>query len=257
MLRFAVLALLAVSATASPHSYHLQPRTESSSNPFAAAGYSSVPATLPALPYDYDALEPYISEAIMKLHHDKHHVAYVAGFNTAVEKLDEALKSGNLTEVVRLQSALNFNGGGHINHSLFWRTLTPPFSTQSTNFSSPPSSFGSTLAPGPLYDLITREYGSLPALEKIMTAEGLGVQGSGWVWLGWNGEASVLQVETTKNQDLIPEPLVPIIGIDVWEHAYYLDYKNNRTAYLENVWNVVNWEEGEKRLVAAQNGEGW
>ncbi|BGP18439.1 hypothetical protein JCM10213_001686 [Rhodosporidiobolus nylandii] len=222
----------------------LSPRAPSS--PFAAAGYDTIPARLPPLPYPYNALEPSISEAIMRLHHDRHHATYVANFNAAITSFYAAIKAQNTTEVVRLTSAINFNGGGHINHSLFWRTLAPV----SKGGGSFPSS-------GPLYDLVMKEYGSLQNLERIMTMEGAEVQGSGWVWLGWNSETGVLQVTTTHNQDLIPAPLVPIIGIDVWEHAYYLDYKNNRTAYLENIWRVINWREGEARTEAALAGVGW
>ncbi|GAA5908484.1 hypothetical protein JCM6882_001280 [Rhodosporidiobolus microsporus] len=237
-----LLTLSAATASfASPFS-----RRADSASPFLDAGYSSVPAVLPPLPYAYDALEPYISESIMTLHHDRHHATYVRNFNTAIEEFEAAVKAGNVTEIVRLTSAIRFNGGGHINHSLFWRNLAP--------VSSGGGSFPSS---GPLFDLVTKEYGSIEGLQWIMSTEGAGVQGSGWVWLGWNGETEVLQVETTQNQDLIPEPLVPLVGIDVWEHAYYLDYKNDRTAYLDAIWHVVSWGEGEARLKAAQSGQGW
>ncbi|GAA6043863.1 hypothetical protein JCM8097_001195 [Rhodosporidiobolus ruineniae] len=245
LLLLALLALVSSSAFASPLSPTSRAANSAVENPSAAAGYSGTfKATLPPLPYAYDALEPYISEA--KLHHDRHHQAYVTGYNTAIENVTWAIKDGNTTEVVRLTSSLRFNGGGHINHSLFWRNLAP--------VSSGGGSFPSS---GPLVDLVNQEYGSVQGLDKVLGSEGASVQGSGWVWLGWNGETKVLQVETTANQDLIPEPLVPLLGIDVWEHAYYLDYKNNRTAYLANVVHVLDWNEAQARLVAAQEGAAW
>ena len=134
---------------------------------------------------------------------------------------------------------IKFNGGGHINHALFFANLCPAAQ------SSSPS--------GSLSSLINESFGSFDACKAEMTAKGIGVMGSGWVWLGYNKSSKLLEVATCPNQDPLGPTtgLVPIIGIDVWEHAYYLDYKNVRPAYLEAIWNVINWEEGGKRLEEA------
>ncbi|EJU00178.1 manganese and iron superoxide dismutase [Dacryopinax primogenitus] len=191
--------------------------------------------TLPPLPYAYDALEPYISKEIMTLHHDGHHQAYVTGLNAAESSY---AATDDIRERIRLQSALKFNGGGHINHSLFWPGLCPA------------SSSSAKLAPGPLKEAIEREFGSLEALQKEMNAKTAALQGSGWGWLGVNTSTKKLEIVTTANQD----PLlthVPIIGIDIWEHAFYLDYKNVKAKYLAAIWNVINFEEAAKRHEAA------
>nr|GMD02147.1 superoxide dismutase [Mn], mitochondrial [Ipomoea batatas] len=190
-------------------------------------------ATLPDLPYDYGALEPAISGEIMQLHHQKHHQAYVTNYNKALEQLHEAISKGDASAAVKLQSAIKFNGGGHINHSIFWKNLAP---TREGGGEPPKSSLGWE---------IDNHFGSLDALIQKMSAEGAAVQGSGWVWLGLDKELKHLVVETTPNQDplVTKNPnLVPLLGIDVWEHAYYLQYKNVRPDYLKNIWKVVNWK---------------
>ncbi|KAI5078896.1 hypothetical protein GOP47_0006567 [Adiantum capillus-veneris] len=191
--------------------------------------------SLPELSYDYGALEPYISGEIMELHHSKHHKTYITNFNTALEKLHDAKDPQS---IVSLQSALNFNGGGHINHTIFWKNLAP-------------KSLGGGEGPqGPLASAISTQYGSLEKLIAKMNSVGAAVQGSGWVWLGLNKELKHLLVETTANQDpLVNKGLVPLLGIDVWEHAYYLQYKNVRPDYLKNIWNVVNWKDVSQRVV--------
>nr|GMC94321.1 superoxide dismutase [Mn], mitochondrial [Ipomoea batatas] len=234
-------------------------------------------ATLPDLPYDYGALEPAISGEIMQLHHQKHHQAYVTNYNKALEQLHEAISKGDASAAVKLQSAIKFNGGGsslslsvsvylqlycfdivldcvygciehwfsrselvvfcafpsHINHSIFWKNLAP---TREGGGEPPKSSLGWE---------IDNHFGSLDALIQKMSAEGAAVQGSGWVWLGLDKELKHLVVETTSNQDplvTVNPNLVPLLGIDVWEHAYYLQYKNVRPDYLKNIWKVVNWK---------------
>ncbi|QRW13627.1 superoxide dismutase, Fe-Mn family [Ceratobasidium sp. AG-Ba] len=193
--------------------------------------------TLPDLPYAYNALEPYISEEIMTLHHKKHHQTYVNGYNTAVEKL------GNLTgkpesarEQIALQAAIKFNGGGHVNHSLFWKNLAPA------------SGAGGKLKPGPLADAINRDFGSFDNFKQEFTTASLGIQGSGWGWLVLNTTNKRLDIHTTPNQDPVLPPFVPLIGVDMWEHAFYLQYKNVKPDYLSAIWNVINFEEAEKRL---------
>ncbi|XP_058110617.1 superoxide dismutase [Mn], mitochondrial-like [Magnolia sinica] len=189
--------------------------------------------TLPDLPYDYGALEPVISGEIMTLHHQKHHQTYVTNYNKALEQLDEAMTKGDSSTVVQLQSAIKFNGGGHVNHSIFWKNLTPI----NEGGGEPPK--------GSLGWAIDTHFGSMEALVKKINAEGAAVQGSGWVWLGLDKELKKLVVETTANQDPLVTKgasLVPLLGIDVWEHAYYLQYKNVRPDYLKNIWKVINWK---------------
>ncbi|CAL9220343.1 unnamed protein product [Arabidopsis halleri] len=189
--------------------------------------------TLPDLPYDYGALEPAISGEIMQIHHQKHHQAYVTNYNNALEQLDQAVNKGDASTVVKLQSAIKFNGGGHVNHSIFWKNLAP---VHEGGGEPPKGSLGSA---------IDTHFGSLEGLVIKMSAEGAAVQGSGWVWLGLDKELKKLVVDTTANQDPLVTKggsLVPLVGIDVWEHAYYLQYKNVRPEYLKNVWKVINWK---------------
>jgi Fe-Mn family superoxide dismutase len=191
--------------------------------------------TLPKLPYAYDALEPHISAEIMELHHTKHHQAYVNGLNAAE---DSYLKAPSTRDQIALQAALKFNGGGHINHTLFWKNLAPV------------KEGGGKLKDGKFKDAIERDFGSVEGFKKQFTAATVGIQGSGWGWLGYNPTTKILEIVTTPNQD----PLlthVPIIGIDIWEHAFYLQYKNVKADYLGAIWNVVNFEEAETRFAEA------
>nr|QED22039.1 manganese superoxide dismutase [Cristaria plicata] len=195
--------------------------------------------TLPDLPYDYNALEPYISAEIMKLHHQKHHNAYVTNLNVAEEKLAEALAKKNLSQVISLQPALKFNGGGHINHSLFWEVLCPT---------------GGGEPKGDLMDIIRRDFGLFENMKNELINRSVAIQGSGWGWLGYNPVTGRLRINTIANQDPL-EPttgLIPLFGIDVWEHAYYLQYKNVRADYVKAIFNVANWENVTKRLHAAK-----
>ncbi|XVF81949.1 hypothetical protein PTKIN_Ptkin16aG0003300 [Pterospermum kingtungense] len=189
--------------------------------------------SLPDLPYDYGALEPAISGDIMKVHHQKHHQTYITNYNKALEQLHEAIEKGDSSTVVKLQSAIKFNGGGHINHSIFWKNLAP---VREGGGEPPKDSLGWA---------IDTNFGSLQTLIQRINAEGAALQGSGWVWLGLDKELKKIVVETTANQDplVTKEPnLVPLLGIDVWEHAYYLQYKNVRPDYLKNIWKVINWK---------------
>ncbi|KAN0129454.1 Mn superoxide dismutase [Lactarius tabidus] len=191
--------------------------------------------TLPKLPYAYDALEPHISAEIMELHHTKHHQAYVNGLNAAE---DAYFKAPSTRDQIALQAALKFNGGGHINHTLFWKNLAPV------------KEGGGKLKDGKFKDAIVRNFGSVEGFKKQFSAATIGIQGSGWGWLGYNPTTKVLEIVTTPNQD----PLlthVPIIGIDIWEHAFYLQYKNVKADYLGAIWNVVNFEEAETRFAEA------
>jgi len=196
--------------------------------------------TLPDLGYDFGALEPYISADIMKIHYEKHHATYVNNLNVALEKLAEATAKGDVSAAVALGPALRFNGGGHINHSIFWKNLI------SNSKSGEPT--------GELKAAIDRDFGSLDNLKTQMSAGSVAVQGSGWGWLGYNKQAKKLQLATCPNQDPLEATtgLVPLFGIDVWEHAYYLQYKNVRPDYVKAIWNVANWKDIAERFANAQ-----
>ncbi len=197
---------------------------------------------LPALPYAKDALEPHIDAATMEIHHGKHHNAYVTNLNKAIAgKADLEARSiealiANLDAVpADIRNVVRNNGGGHANHSLFWRTLGP----------------GAGGAPaGKLADAIKTAFGSFEAFKEKFEAGGLGRFGSGWVWLIAN-KTGGLEIATTPNQDSpIMEGNKPLLGCDVWEHAYYLKYQNRRADYLKAFWNVVNWEAVSKNFGA-------
>ncbi|KAF8320435.1 manganese superoxide dismutase [Clavulina sp. PMI_390] len=193
-------------------------------------------ATLPELPYAHNALEPYISTEIMELHHLRHHQAYVDGLNAAEAAY---IATTSPKERLALRPAIQFNGGGHINHSLFWKNLAPV------------SAGGGKLQAGPLKDMIERDFGSLAGLREQLNAQTAAIQGSGWGWLAYNKQKT-LEIVTTLNQDPLLDS-APLIGIDIWEHAYYLQYLNIKPDYLNAIWNVINFNEAEARLLAAQS----
>jgi Fe-Mn family superoxide dismutase len=198
------------------------------------------PLKLPDLGYHFNALEPFICAEIMELHYSKHHAGYVTNFNVALEKSADAASKNDLSHVLSLQQALRFNGGGHINHSIFW-----------TNLASP-SHGGGHFHPGPLHVKVIQDFGSVEQFKEKMTAMALGLQGSGWVWLGYDKGAKRLVLVSCPNQDpLALMGYVPLLGIDVWEHAYYLQYKNVRAEYIKNIWNIVNFKNVEDRFIAA------
>lgn len=186
--------------------------------------------TLPDLPYDYNALEPVVSAEIMQLHHSKHHATYVNNLNVAEEKAAEAAAKGDISSLIALAPALKFNGGGHLNHSIFWQNLSPS---------------GGGDPPADLLAAINRDFGSLDNLKSQLSASTVAVQGSGWGWLGVDKASKTLKIATCANQDPLEATtgLVPLFGIDVWEHAYYLQYKNVRPDYVKAIWNIVNWED--------------
>ena len=197
---------------------------------------------LPKLPYNFDALEPFISKEIMELHYTKHHQTYVNNLNKALEQYEEAEKNNDVAAMIALQSAIKFNGGGHVNHSIFWTNLAPV------------SQGGGKGPNGKLLEAINQQIGSLEKLIETMSTKGTAVQGSGWVWLGYNKSNGRLEVATCDNQDpLSTKGLVPLLGIDVWEHAYYLQYKNVRPDYVKAIWNVVNWANVAERFDKISN----
>ncbi|SIN74491.1 superoxide dismutase [Agromyces cerinus] len=193
--------------------------------------------TLPDLPYDYSALEPAISGRIMELHHSKHHQAYVTGANTALAQLAEARDSGNLSNVNKLEKDLAFNLGGHVNHSIFWTNLSPEGGDKPT---------------GELAAAIDDQFGSFDKFQAHFTATALGVQGSGWAVLAWDslGQRLII-VQFFDQQGNLPAGIVPLLMLDVWEHAYYLDYQNVRADYVKAFWSIANWENVQKRYTAA------
>ena len=194
--------------------------------------------TLPDLPYDYAALEPHISGRIMQLHHDKHHAAYVAGANTALAKLAEARESGNLDAVNLHEKNLAFNLGGHVNHSVFWANLSPA---------------GGDKPIGELAAAIDEFFGSFEAFQKHFTAAAAGVQGSGWSILAWDSiGARLVVVQLYDQQSNIALGLIPVVMLDVWEHAYYLDYLNVRADYVKAWWNIVNWADAAARFTRSR-----
>lgn len=196
---------------------------------------------LPSLPYAFDALEPYIDTTTMQIHHGKHHAAYVSNLNAALEKHSElAGKSlddlvGNSSAIPEdIRTAVRNNGGGHFNHSTFWKLMSP-------NGGGEPR--------GDVGRAIADVFGSFASFKEMFEKAAVGRFGSGWAWLGFrNGK---LEVISMPNQDVpMMERLSPILGIDVWEHAYYLKYQNRRAEYVSNWWNVVNWEEVARRFDA-------
>jgi Fe-Mn family superoxide dismutase len=198
---------------------------------------------LPALPYAYEALEPHIDAATMRFHHDKHHATYVKNLNAALDKHPE-LKSKTVEQLLLnlnsvpadIQTTVRNNGGGHVNHSMFWRIMKP-------NGGGEPK--------GPIADAIKQNFGDFAGFKKQFNEAGTGRFGSGWVWLVRTKDGK-LQIATTANQDSpLSEGKYPLMGNDVWEHAYYLKYQNRRADYLNAWWNVLNWEEINKRLVGS------
>lgn len=196
---------------------------------------------LPDLPYDYNALEPVISAEIMELHHSKHHAGYVKNYNAAVEKYKEAEAKNDVAAMIALQSALKFNGGGHVNHSIFWTILAPV-------------SQGGGEPTGEIVKAIEQEFGSMDAFQEKFNAIAAPIQGSGWGWLGYDKAQKRLKIATCQNQDpLSAQGLVPLLGVDVWEHAYYLQYKNVRPDYLKAIWKVMNWKAIDDRFSKAKS----
>ncbi len=200
---------------------------------------------LPPLPYDYAALEPHIDAQTMTLHHDKHHNTYVTNLNTAIEKHPE-LGSKSPEDLIRdlsgvpedIRTAVRNNGGGHVNHTMFWAIMGPNGGGEPT---------------GPIADAINQTFGSFDAFKEQFNAAGAARFGSGWVWLVRNSSGA-LSITSTANQDNpLSDGQFPILGNDVWEHAYYLKYQNRRPEYLGAWWNVVNWDEVNNRLQQASS----
>lgn len=194
--------------------------------------------TLPELPYDYAALEPHISGKIMELHHDKHHNTYVNGANAALEKLAAAREAGDLAAVNQYSKDLAFNLGGHTNHSVFWTNMGPDCGGEPG---------------GELGAAISENFGSFEAFKKHFSAAATGLQGSGWAVLAWDSISSRLIIfQLFDQQGNVPVGVTPLLMLDMWEHAFYLDYQNVKADYVKAWWNVVNWENVSARFENAE-----
>ena len=194
--------------------------------------------TLPELPYDYAALEPHISAKIMELHHDKHHKAYVDGANTALEKLQAARDADDFGAINKLEKDLAFNLGGHTNHTVFWNNLAGD---------------GGGEPEGELQAAIDEFFGGFGKFQSHFTANATGIQGSGWSVLAWDSIASRLNVfQLFDQQGNVPVGAHPILMLDMWEHAFYLDYLNVKADYVKAFWQIVNWQDAQARFDAAK-----
>jgi superoxide dismutase, Fe-Mn family len=190
--------------------------------------------TLPNLPYDYGALEPHISGDIMRLHHDKHHRAYVTGANDALDGLAEARGKNDFSKIAALERSLAFNVSGHVLHSLFWQNLAPGSGGQPT---------------GALAEQITRDFGDFSRYRAEMTAAAMTIMGSGWSALMWDPMSQrLLTAQIHDHQSGIMQGGVPILVLDAWEHAYYLQYGPEKKRYFEAIWNVWNWADAGRRF---------
>jgi Fe-Mn family superoxide dismutase len=192
---------------------------------------------LPDLSYDYGALEPNISGKIMELHHDKHHLAYVNGANSALDALAEAREKNDLTMVNKFQKDLAFNLAGHVNHTVFWKNMSPEGGDKPT---------------GELAAAIDEYFGSFDAFRAHFTASALGIQGSGWSILVWDILGQKLIIEQLyDHQGNLSVGSIPLLMLDMWEHAFYLDYQNVKPEYVKAFWNIVNWADVQDRFLEA------
>jgi len=201
---------------------------------------------LPKMPYAYDALEPHIDAKTMEIHHTKHHQAYTTKLNDALGKCSSDIQNKDIIDILsdlsqvpqELKSAINFNGGGYDNHKLFWNNMKP-------NGGGEPG--------GAVADAINASFGSFADFKEKFSSTTAVIQGSGWGWLVYNPSSSKVEYVAMSNQDSPrTKGLVPLLGLDVWEHAYYLNYQNKRPDYIAAWWNVVNWEEVDNRLSKAK-----
>ena len=193
---------------------------------------------LPPLPYDYAALEPHISAEIMRLHHDKHHKSYVDGLNKAEKMMQEARKTGDYSLLKHWEREAAFHGSGHYLHTIFWSNMKPK---------------GGGVPKGPLLNQIEKDFGSFEMFKNHFTEAADKVEGVGWAILVWAPRSHRLEIlQTEKHQLFTQWDTIPLLVLDVWEHAYYLQYKNEKKQYIDNWWNVVNWNDVSNRFVEAK-----
>ena len=202
--------------------------------------------TLPEMPYAYDALEPHIDAQTMEIHHSKHHQKYTDGMNGALEKLSPELQDKEIEEILSninqvpddVKGAINFNGGGYDNHKLFWNSMKQNGGGEPT---------------GAIADAINDSFGSFAEFKELFSSKTAPIQGSGWGWLVYNPNSGKVEYKAMSNQTSPrTEGLVPLLGLDVWEHAYYLKYQNKRPDYIAAWWNVINWDEVNDRFSKAK-----
>ena len=202
--------------------------------------------TLPEMPYAYDALEPHIDAQTMEIHHSKHHQKYTDGMNGALEKLSPELQEKDIQEILSninqvpddVKGAINFNGGGYDNHKLFWNSMKQNGGGEPT---------------GAIADAINDSFGSFAEFKELFSSKTAPIQGSGWGWLVYNPNSGKVEYKAMSNQTSPrTEGLVPLLGLDVWEHAYYLKYQNKRPDYIAAWWNVINWDEVNDRFSKAK-----
>ncbi len=192
---------------------------------------------LPPLPYAYDALEPYYDEQTVRLHHDIHHKGYVDGLNNAEAKIREAREKSDFSMIKHWEREIAFHGSGHLLHTMFWENMKP-------NGGGEPS--------GAIAEAIAKDFGSFEIFKKQFSAAAAGVEGSGWALLCWSPDFNKLEIFTAeKHQNLTQWGVVPLLALDVWEHAYYLKYQNKRAAFIDAWWNLVNWEDVNRRYTKA------
>ncbi len=192
---------------------------------------------LPDLPYDYSALEPYISGQIIELHHDKHHASYVKGANQVLDRMASARSSNDFEQIVGLEKALAFNVSGHVMHSIYWTNMSPD---------------GGGKPDGALADAIEKDFGTYEGLRNQLTEATTSIQGSGWGALAWDPLGQRLYTEQVyDHQDNIGQAALPLLVIDIWEHAFYLQYKNVKADYVAAFWNLVNWADVARRYEQA------
>ena len=189
--------------------------------------------TLPELSYDYAALEPHISARIMELHHSKHHQAYVTGANAALEAMAEARANNNFATLPKLQKDLAFNLGGHVNHSIFWQNLQA----------------GESAPQGELASAMDEYFGSFEAFKNHFSAAAIGIQGSGWAYLAWDVVGNQMIIgQLYDQQGNLSMATIPLLMLDMWEHAFYLDYQNVKADYVKAFWNIINWDDVARRF---------
>jgi len=215
------------------------PAAMAQDKPSAGGGAPPAEYAVPPLPYDYKALEPHIDEATMKVHHDKHHVAYANGLNAALKGLAAARDGNDFANVAALSRQLAFHGGGYFNHIVFWNNMAPA------------GKGGGGKPGGKLAEAINRDFGSFEKFQAHFNAATIAVEGNGWGILAWHPVLKRLTVQTMMNQQLgTVAGTSPLLMCDVWEHAYYLKYQNMRADYVKAWWNVVNWPNVEERFSA-------
>ena len=202
--------------------------------------------TLPEMPYAYDALEPHLDAQTMEIHHSKHHQKYTDGMNGALEQLSPELQEKDIEEILsninqvpdEVKGAINFNGGGYDNHKLFWNSMKQNGGGEPT---------------GAIADAINDSFGSFAEFKELFSSKTAPIQGSGWGWLVYNPSSGKVEYQAMSNQDSPrTKGLVPLLGLDVWEHAYYLKYQNKRPDYIAAWWNVINWDEVNDRFSKAK-----